>query len=717
MSETAPDVPSTTPSPVPSPSRFDAFGGRALVILGLSGLAVAQPVFDLFGRNPEFFVAGSYSSSQIVLFALVVALVPPAVGIAAAGLATAIHPQAGRVTFAAVVALLSGVFALGVLRTIDLDRDVLAFAIAVAVGALAVVLVMRTRGGRLLAMYLSVANVLFVGLFLLASPTSALIVEDDHPDDLGAIDIPPVPGPVVLVVLDELPASTLLRADGTLNDDRYPNFARLAEVSTWFRNASSPHHVTHKAVPAILTGNKTKSGKLPTYQDAPNNLMSLLGTELPVHRYEVVSDMCPREVCAPPPRQPLSQALEDAAVVYGHRVLPADTRSSLPRIDQSWGQYSSDDPNDGQIVVDLEEDGSSWSGENAAARAYAKWRNMDRTERSAQSQAAILGERIDAITAAPAFHFIHVALPHGPWLLDRNLHASTSTPEPADDPDDPNFAFDTRQQYQLHATQVGAADTMVGRLLDHLTEVDALDDALVVVVSDHGTSLTPPDAGRNLTDTNREEVLRMAMFVKQPGQQEGELRDDSAQTIDVMPSIVDLLDISVTWEFEGHSLFDGSAAHTAPPVSTSVEPLLQIAEAHAAQFAGEDWVGLAGVGEHGDLVGQQVSTFDVGPPSTYRANVRPHADLSDLPTDDGELPLVVQGGVTAPDGDRERPPELLIAVNGRLAGVIGGYERDGTRWEFDAYVADFYRSGANELQVYEVGDGEAGGTVLHPVES
>ena len=116
MSETAPDVPSTTPSPVPSPSRFDAFSGRTLVILGLSGLAVAQPVFDLFGRNPQFFVAGSYSSSQIVLFALVVALVPPAVGIAAAGLATAIHPQAGRfTTFAAVSRLLSGVFALGVL--------------------------------------------------------------------------------------------------------------------------------------------------------------------------------------------------------------------------------------------------------------------------------------------------------------------------------------------------------------------------------------------------------------------------------------------------------------------------------------------------------------------------------------------------------------------------------------------------------------------------
>jgi hypothetical protein len=427
--------------------------------------------------------------------------------------------------------------------------------------------------------------------------------------------------------------------------------------------------------------------------------------------------MCPREVCTPPPQQPLSQALEDAAVVYGHRVLPEEARSTLPRIDQSWGQYSSDDPDDGPIVADLEEDGSSWSGENAAARAYAKWRNMDRTERSAQSQAAILGERIDAITAAPAFHFIHVALPHGPWLLDRNLHASPTTPEPAKDSDDPTFAFDTRQQYQLHATQVGAADTMVGRLLDHLTEIGALEDSLVVVTSDHGTSFTPPDAGRTLTDANREEVLRMAMFVKQPGQREGEVRDDPAQTIDVMPSIVDLLDISTTWEFDGHSLFDGSVAHTAPVVSASVDPVLEIAAAHASEVAGEDWVGLAGVGVHRELVGEEVSAFDVGRPSAYGVNLRRDADLSDLPTPDGEVPFVVRGWVTAPDGSRDEPPELLVAVNGRLAGVIGGYERDGTRWEFDAYVADFYQRRANELRVYEVGEGDDGAAVLHPVES
>jgi hypothetical protein len=47
-----------------------------LVLLGLAGVAVTQPVLDLFGSNPTFFVAGGYGRRQIVAFALVVAFVP-----------------------------------------------------------------------------------------------------------------------------------------------------------------------------------------------------------------------------------------------------------------------------------------------------------------------------------------------------------------------------------------------------------------------------------------------------------------------------------------------------------------------------------------------------------------------------------------------------------------------------------------------------------------
>ena len=47
-------------------TRGELLRSRALIILGLSGLAVAQPLLDLFGNNPEFFVAGNYSRAQIV---------------------------------------------------------------------------------------------------------------------------------------------------------------------------------------------------------------------------------------------------------------------------------------------------------------------------------------------------------------------------------------------------------------------------------------------------------------------------------------------------------------------------------------------------------------------------------------------------------------------------------------------------------------------------
>lgn len=683
-------------------------------MLGLSGLAIAQPLLDLFGRNPEFFVAGSYDRAEIVTFALAITLVPPAVGVGLVALAMAVSRRVGSVVFAFVVTLLSALFVLAVFRNADVDRAALALGGAVVFAAGMAFLVLRTRGGRLLAMYLSAANLVFVGMFFFASPTSALVSDPTPDPDLGRVDVPRPPGPVVLVVLDELPVSVLLRADGSLNGARYPNLVRLAATSTWFRNASSPHNNTPRAVPAILSGNVTLREQLPTSRDVPRNLMSLLGAAVPVHRYEIVTDMCPRSACAPPPQQPLGQALEDAAVVYGHRVLPGELRESLPRIDRSWGQYGSDEPAADEVVAALDEEVSSWSGDAPIDRAYAKWRKLDRTERSAVTQAAVLQERIAAVEPTPALHVVHVALPHGPWVLDRHGHRATHVPDPLEDPADPAFGFSIRQQYQLLSMQVGVADRLVGDLLDHLEGIGALEDALVVVTSDHGLSLSPPDFGRNLTEQNREEMLRVPLFIKAPGQVEGSVRDDPAQTIDILPSIIDLLGISTDWSFDGHSLFDASASHTAPRVGPDVEPLVELAAAHAAGFAGDDWVGLAGVGEHGALVGRSVADFEVGAPSRYDVSFQ-GVELEDLLVDDDSLPLVLPGWVRAPDGDNERPPELLVAVNGRLAGVIGGYRSDGWKWAFDAYVEDFYRRGDNEVAVYDVSEDAAGEVVLHPV--
>lgn len=687
--------------PIPGAARL--LVTRALVIAGLSALAVVQPLLDLFGNNPEFFVAGNYTAGQIVWFAVAVAVVPPLVGIAVVAVVTAADRRAGTVAFAVVAGLFGAAFVLALLRSAGLAALVAVVVLAVAGGTAVSGLVLRTTGGRLLASYLAAANLLFVGLFLFASPTADL-VSGAGTTDWGMVSLPPPTAPVVVIVLDEFPAATIMRADGTINDERYPGFAALAEVSTWFRNASSVENLTHRAVPSILDGRLAEEGTLPVFADHPRNLFTLLGGAMPVRRYESVTDMCPEAICAPGEPQPLSRALEDASIVYGHRVLPEALRDGLPAIDNSWGAYGAQD--------DAGTAPPAGDSPSYIEQAYSRWRALGADERSPRGQAAVLGRAIDAITADPALHFVHVALPHRPWVLSRTGVATSFAPTLIRDAADPAYDFENRMEFQFHAMQAGAADALVGQLVDHLRALPNWRDTLLVVTSDHGSNLTPPDLGRmRITARNVDEALRVPLFIKAPGQTTGEVRDDSVLNLDVLPSIVDLLDADVDWEFDGHSLYDGSAATVEPRVAPGVDAVIAIARHRAAEFPhGDDWIALAAVGDNGDLVGRPVADLDVGTPSALTIIVDQAGQLADLPTAAGEMPFGLSG-VVASDAP---PPELVVAVNGRLAGVLGGYRPAGSGWAFLGYVADLYQPGANRLDVYEVTREDAGAT-LHLV--
>jgi hypothetical protein len=686
---------------------------RGLIILGLSGLALAQPLLDLFGQNPEFFVAGNYTRAQIVWFAVIITLVPPLLLIAATELAMLVSRRLGTVVFTAAVVALSAAFALGLARTLGFDQLVLVAVLAVLVGSAVAVVVFRSRSGRLFLSYLAVANLFFFASFCFLSPSSELIAGAADPD-LGRIDVPAPRGPVVIVILDELPAATLMRADGSLNADRFPGFAQLAASSTWFRNASSQYNLTHRAVPSILDGMLADREDLPNWGDHPRNVFSLLADQMPVHRYESVTDLCPPTACAPPPRRPLRQALEDASIVYGHRVLPETFRDELPPIDNSWGSYGAQDMAAADDDLLREEDGAAEDagGTSLIDRAYARWRSLGADERSPRGQAAVLRQRIEEIDAPPALHVLHVALPHRPWVLSRTGIGTSFVPRRITDPGAPGYDFSVRMEYQLHTMQVGAADALVGVLIEHLRALPTWEDTLLVVTSDHGTNLTPPNIGRmKVTDDSREEVFRVPLFIKAPGQTTGEVRDDAVQNLDVAPTIVDLLDADLDWRFDGHSLYDGSTSHTPPKVSTDVDAVIAIAERRAEQFPfGDSWTALAAVGDNGDLVGSDVTDFEVGAESRHRAVLDQAELLDDLPTANGEMPFVLGGTIR---GASSEPPELVVSVNGTIAGVVGGYRRRGEEWSFTGYVADYFVPGSNAVALFEVvrhGDR----VVLHP---
>ena len=681
------------------------FWNRAFVIFGISGLAVAQPILDLFGNNPEFFVAGNYGSAQIILFALIVALVPPAVGCFVVAGATLINERTGSIAFSVVTMVFGAAFALAVLRTIGVDPIGLVVLLALAAGGALMYVVVRTQGGRLLATYLSAANLVFVGLFVLSSPASRLVTGGSD-SAVGDLTIPELGGPVVVIVLDEFPAATIMRPDGTINADRFPGFADLASVSTWFRNASSQYHLTHRAVPSILDGRIPDEDDLPIAADHPRNLFTLLGNDIPVVRYESVTDLCPSSICDEPDRQSIFRALKDASIVYGHRVLPAALRDELPAIDNSWGSYGAED----SVGAGTSEDAD---GQSYIEQAYTQWTSLGADERSPSGQAGVMQDNIEAIGAEPAVHFVHVALPHRPWVLSRTGITTSYVPELVRDPADPSYEFESRLEFQIHSMQVGAADALISELLDQLRSLPDWEDTLLVVTSDHGTNLTPPKIGRmRITDENREEIYRVPLFIKAPGQTDGDVRDTSAQTIDILPSIIDLLGIDAEWEFDGHSLFDGSEPHTAPLVSTDVDAVLAIARDRGAEFPYSDnWIGLAAVGDNGDLVGRDVDEFSLGDVSDWSIRLRDADLFASLPTESGQMPFALTGTVSGP----AEPPELLVAVNGRFAGVVGGYRPDGNRWEFYGYVADLYRTGSNDVVVYEAVR-DAGDVTLREVE-
>ena len=260
-------------------------------------------------------------------------------------------------------------------------------------------------------------------------------------------------------------------------------------------------------------------------------------------------------------RQPLRQALKDASIVYGHRILPEELRDGLPAIDRSWGAYGSD--------TDTTDDRPA-TGDELTNALYEKWRALGAEEKSVRGQAHVLADSLGAITAEPSVHMVHVSLPHRPWTLSRSGIALSYTPAAASDPAAQTTEFRSRLAYQLHSMQVGAVDVAIGDLVERLRAMPSWKDTLLVVTADHGYSLTPPDLGRAVTERNAEEVYRVPLFIKAPGQMEGEVVDDTAMTIDVLPSIVDLLDAEVDWDFDGHSLYDGSKPHTAPRVSPDV---------------------------------------------------------------------------------------------------------------------------------------------------
>src|SRR3712207_8426269 len=89
---------------------------RGLHLLVLCSFGVAQPLFDILGDTPEFFVVRGSTTLDIVAFALALVLMPPALLLLLEALAGLADPRAGAALHVIFVALLLALVAAQALK-------------------------------------------------------------------------------------------------------------------------------------------------------------------------------------------------------------------------------------------------------------------------------------------------------------------------------------------------------------------------------------------------------------------------------------------------------------------------------------------------------------------------------------------------------------------------------------------------------------------------
>ena len=470
--------------------------------------------------------------------------------------------------------------------------------------------------------------------------------------------------PVVVVVFDEFPADDLLRPDGSIDAERFPNFAELASISTWFPNAYTVYDSTFKAVPAILDGRLPRvhtAADVRSHKPSIFHVLDRLGYE--VFKVESASAVCPPAICP-----------------------GARTRRPgvLPRL----------------------------AGSGRPAR-FHRWVGAIRRRPN------------------PAFYFNHALMPHEPWVY---LPSGRLSRPVRGDPvrainqvpgfDNPELSV---HNHLRHLLQVGYTDRLVGQLLARLKRTGLLERALVVVTADHGYSFrVGVDSRRLVSDDNVEEIATIPMFVKAPGQTDGQVDESLVRNVDVVATVADLLGTDVFYRQDGRSAFSDytrARRQVALPtrdfahvVRIGLPELLERRVRWRRRWArlfgtgaesellyGDPWTRAYRIGPHRDLLDRRVARLRVVHASGSESATVAHPALY---SDVSRRARVFHSRVTGPlDGvPAGEHRDLALAVNGRIRVVGRSFDLGRPRLEYYSLMVPEtdLRARANRLELFEV---------------
>lgn len=651
-------------------------GTRQLLhLLALNAFALAQPIMDRLKSNVAYLILEDYSALAVLLTLALLMIVPPVgIWLMFRGVCCIGMSRTGSV-------ILNGSMGLyGILTMLMLTRwvcsslrllehgipeTVIAVA-AVVTGAFLPMLRNRSEWFRQGLSLLAIGLLLFPAGLLMSAPIRQHVLKLETPPEQqrGTIKNPV---PVVMIILDGLSGMSLLNRQHELDSNRYPSFARLAAGSHFYRNATTVHTRTDHAVPALLASTIPEEWRTPVEADYPRNLFRRIfdSQQYDMSVFEPVTQLCPAELRQIDHRWSLMQQiralLTTTLAVYVQMSLPQEMLGTMQIIPREWfglipraidGRKSMK----GQIVY-------AWD-ENRTVQFEHFLECLAPTER-------------------PGFRFLHIALPHYPWSILPSGQSCLQYPKISQ----PTYGllhetwttdpWPVQQAWQRNLLQLQYADHCLGRMLDILESTGQLQKALVIVTADHGMSFVPGASLRDPTDATLPDILPIPLFVKLPGQTQGSISDRNVETIDILPTIAEVLQMDAAPEWQGASLLSGEERPRKTvrgSLNTVLEPDFQARYRHIERLT--DVFGTGGVedrigklNQRPDLVGRLVSEFTVEPSEwvTLATHRRVQSLVKVQPGELGTeyVPALIHGklrGKSRPTA----PVFLAVAIDGRI---------------------------------------------------
>jgi hypothetical protein len=391
---------------------------------------------------------------------------------------------------------------------------------------------------------------------------------------------------------------------------------------------------------------------------------------------------------------------EDLGLVWLHVVSPPEIENDLASVSENWGNFGGGDDAAAETAGDASAQNVRQNLASGRPARFERW--LERIEP---------GRR-------PSLNFKHTLLPHVPWQY---LPSGRSYRRSANDavPGLSNQAYEDQGQLdvllQRHMLQTGFADLLLARLWDRLKAEGMWEDALVVVAADHGVAFPKDRQRRRLSRDTAAEIAPIPLFIKAPGQTRARVDDAWVETIDILPTIFDILDLDPRVRMDGRSAL-GEEVQNRDELRFLIRNSFEELRIPAEEFERERQAvvdrnqRLFGSGADGperifeigpspELIGQPASA--AGEP--LDVDFAYAGDYENVDPSSGYVPTHVVGRV---NGSDRQPRDIAVAVNGTIRAVGNTFELAvGDDGELVSVMVpeSAFRKGRNRVEVLELG--------------